>query len=143
MILILDTDHLTVIERGAEPGYSNLLARLKSFSEADVRTTIVSFEEQMRGWLSLISRAKNKKQEISAYERLHSLLMFFSQIPVMKYDGEAAEEFSRLRHLRLRVGPMDLKIASIAISNNAVLLSRNLKDFTRVPILDVYDWTIA
>jgi predicted nucleic acid-binding protein len=36
---------------------------------------------------------------------------------------------------------MDLKIASIAISRKAILVSRNLKDFETVPNLVVNDWT--
>jgi tRNA(fMet)-specific endonuclease VapC len=36
---------------------------------------------------------------------------------------------------------MDLKIASIAIANDAVLVSRNLSDFEQVPDLSVQDWT--
>jgi tRNA(fMet)-specific endonuclease VapC len=35
---------------------------------------------------------------------------------------------------------MDLKIAATAIANNATLLSRNLKDFNKVPGLKVEDW---
>ncbi len=36
---------------------------------------------------------------------------------------------------------MDLKIASIAMANEAILVSRNLKDFEQVPDLTVKDWT--
>lgn len=36
---------------------------------------------------------------------------------------------------------MDLKIASIAISRKAALISRNLKDFEEVPNLFIKDWT--
>lgn len=35
---------------------------------------------------------------------------------------------------------MDLKIASIAIPRNAILVSRNLRDFEEVPNLTVEDW---
>ncbi len=35
---------------------------------------------------------------------------------------------------------MDLRIASIVIANGATLLTRNLKDFTRVPDLRVENW---
>jgi tRNA(fMet)-specific endonuclease VapC len=36
---------------------------------------------------------------------------------------------------------MDLKIAAIAISRKAILLSRNLRDFQQVSGLQVEDWT--
>jgi len=47
MILILDTDYLTLIQRHTEPNHSRLRVRLDAFPQEDVRTTIVSFEEQM------------------------------------------------------------------------------------------------
>jgi tRNA(fMet)-specific endonuclease VapC len=101
MILILDTDTLTVLQRQTEPYYSRLRAQLAAFPQDDVRTTVVSFEEQMRGWLSAIAGAKNEVQELAAYERLYNLLAFFSSIPVLAYDHAAAEHFAALRLLRL------------------------------------------
>ncbi len=38
------------------------------------------------------------------------------------------------------LGTMDLKIASITLANNAILLSRNLCDLERIPDLRVEDW---
>jgi tRNA(fMet)-specific endonuclease VapC len=46
-----------------------------------------------------------------------------------------------LKLQKVRIGTMDLKIASIALSRNAVLVSRNLKDFEEVPNLVVKDWS--
>lgn len=142
MILILDTDTLTVLQRQTEPYHSRLRERLAAFPQEDVRTTVVSFEEQMRGWLSAIASAKNEVQKLDAYERLHTLLTFFSSIPVLVYDNAAAEHFAALRGLRLQIGSMDLRIAAITLSRNGVLLSRNLKDFSRVPDLRVEDWSV-
>jgi tRNA(fMet)-specific endonuclease VapC len=53
----------------------------------------------------------------------------------------AATEFARLLSPRLRIGTMDLKIAAIALTQDATVLTKNLKDFGRVPGLRVEDWT--
>jgi tRNA(fMet)-specific endonuclease VapC len=143
MILILDTDHLTAIQGGTEPAYMRLRFRLQSFSTDNVCTTIVSFEEQMRGWLSFIANHKSDQQEVFAYNRLHTLLNFFCEIKVLDYDEAAARYYSDLRRLKLRIGSMDLKIAATAMSKDALLLSSNIKDFQKVPHLRVEDWTIA
>ena len=141
MVVILDTDHLTVIQRRAEPAYSRLRARLSTLPPSTVQTTIVSFEEQMRGWLAVISRARNLQKEVAAYQRLQALLRFFNEIPVMEYTEVVSARFENLRRSRLRIGSMDLKIAAIALSEEALLLSSNLKDFQKVPNLRVEDWT--
>lgn len=88
----------------------------------------------------LISRSKSIQQEIAAYHRLQMLLAFFGNIPVLAYSNKAAEVFIYLRRLRIRIGSMDLKIAAIALSQDALLLSSNLKDFQQVPNLRVEDW---
>ncbi len=140
-MFILDTDHLTVIQRQSEPAYSALQARLQQVSAGDIHTTIINVEEQMRGWLAVISRANRIRQDVFAYRQLHALFSFFGEIPVLDFDEAAAERFTRLRRSRLRLGSMDLKIAAITLSHGATLLSRNLADFRRVPELLVEDWT--
>ena len=140
-MFILDTDYLTVIQRQSEPAYTVLQARLQRVSSDDIYTTIIRLEEQMRGWLAVISRAKRIHQDIFAYRQLHALFAFFSEIPVLDFNEAAAERFTRLRRARLRLGSMDIKIAAITLSYGATLLSRNLADFRQVPELQVEDWT--
>lgn len=142
-MLILDTDHLTIIQRRSEPAYSSLRSRLKTYSEEDVCSTIINFEEQMRGWLSPVASAKDDDKEIKAYKDLRLSLSFFQDMRLLDYDEAAKIQFLSLKKSRIRIGTMDLKIAAIAISQNARLLSRNLKDFQKVPALMVEDWTIA
>ncbi|MFL6215201.1 MAG: type II toxin-antitoxin system VapC family toxin [Blastocatellia bacterium] len=141
MIIVLDTDHLTVIQRQPEPAYSRLRARLQRLAAAEVFTTMISVEEQMRGWLNLIAHAKTPQREIAAYQRLHGMLTFFASIPLLDYTEEAAVLFNQLRHSRVRIGSMDLKIAAISMAYDALLLSGNLKDYLLVPNLKVEDWT--
>jgi tRNA(fMet)-specific endonuclease VapC len=107
----------------------------------EVCTTIVNVEEQMRGWLAMVRRSKKVQKEIGAYRQLHELFACFAEIPVLDFDEAAAERFAALRRSRLRLGPMDLKIAAIALSRQTTLLSRNLGDFRQVLALRVEDWT--
>lgn len=79
---------------------------------------------------------------MEAYHRLQNHVRFFRLIPIVAFDEKAASEFARLQTLRLRAGTLDLKIAAIALANNAVLLSRNLQHFAPVPGLTVEDWTV-
>lgn len=141
MVIILDTDHLTVIQRRTEPEYSRLTQHLRKHTESEVYTTIINFEEQIRGWLSVIASAKDSNKEIKAYKDLQLSLKFFQDIQILEYDKNAKDQFIKLQKLRIRIGTMDLKIASIAIPKNAKLFSRNLKDFQKVPGLVVIDAT--
>lgn len=104
-------------------------------------TTIITFEEQMRGWLADVAKAHSPSQQLEAYRRLRRHLDRYRLIRVLDFDEQAIAEFQRLRKLRVRVGTMDLKIAAIALANDATLLSKNLVDFGKVPHLKVEDWS--
>lgn len=141
MRYILDTDHVSIVDRDAVEGL-NLRRRLSSIPPAEVAVTVVTYEEQMRGWLAYIARAHTTEQQVEAYRRLRMHIERFRNIPLVDFDAKAAAVFERLRYARLRIGAMDLKIAAIALANSVTLISRNLTDFTRVPGLRVKDWTL-
>jgi len=139
-MLVLDTDHASLLQWGSGPDAERLRSRLQSANE-DIATTIVSYEEQTRGWLAYIARAKTTVQQVEAYRRLHRHLDVYRASRVLDFDERAATEFQRLRPLRRRVGTMDLRIAAIALVHNATLLTRNAVDFDRIPGLRIEDWT--
>ena len=140
-MVVLDTDHLSLLEWGSGAEGQRLLARLRTLAPEEVVTTIITFEEQMRGWMAYLARARTLTQQVEAYRRLKRHLDNYRTIPVLEFDAQAAAEFQRLRRLRIRIGTMDLKIAAIVLAHDATLLSRNLADFRRVPGLRVEDWT--
>jgi tRNA(fMet)-specific endonuclease VapC len=140
-MIVLDTDHLSVLERSGQPGSGALRARLADLSPTEVVTTIISYEEQMRGWMAYLARTRSVAHQVEAYRRLLQHLDNYRRIPVVAFDEAAAVTFQQLRRAQLRIGTMDLKIAAIAVSRDATLLSRNLADFRRVPGLQVEDWT--
>lgn len=138
---ILDTDHLSLLGRAASHEAQRLRFRLARLKPEERVTTIITFEEQMRGWMSYLAQARSLAQQVEAYRRLKEFLDRYLKIAVLKFDEAAAAEFQRLQRLRLRIGTMDLKIAAIASAHNATVLTRNLKDFSRVPGLRLEDWT--
>lgn len=95
----------------------------------------------MRGWMSHLAKSRSLTQQVKAYHQLKEFLDRYLQITVLEFDESSAAEFERLRGLRLRIGTMDLKIAAIALANRATLLTRNRKDFNRIPDLQLEDWS--
>ena len=106
-MLVLDTDHMSLLEWGGE-GSAALRERLADVAPDQVATTIINYEEQMRGWMAYIARAKSMAQRLEAYQRLRRHLENYRQVPVLDFDEVAAEEFQRLRRARIRIGTMDL-----------------------------------
>ena len=138
-VIVLDTDILTLIQRKRGSQYQEIAARLDALND-EVCVTIVSFEEQLRGWLALISKARLSMAQVPAYLRLSELFQDFQTRRVLEFDVAASGVFDRLRRDYRRTGAMDLKIAAIAMIHDALLLSRNLSDFSRVPGLRVENW---
>src|SRR5207249_5013139 len=136
---LLDTDHITLLDRGGGEG-EHLRARLAPVPPAEVVASIVSYEEQMRGWLAYIAQLRAVERQAAAYQRLTRMLAFYCATPLLPFDEHAVEHFQRLWSARLRIGTMDLKIAAIALAHTATLLSRNLADFGKIPALHVEDW---
>ena len=139
---ILDTDIFTIASLRDSPDYLRFHARILELGQDDlIATTIITYEEQTRGWLAYSAKSRQTAHQIRAYARLKQHLTAYSEIDVLDFDEVAGQQYDRLCALRLRLGAADLKIAAIAISHEAMLLSRNLKDFRRVPGLQVEDWT--
>ena len=137
-MLVLDTDHVSALGLPSEAGLE-LLERIRASGQEAV-TTIVTIEEQLRGWLAEIHRLTDPRRQIPAYERLQRRIDFFAAWTVLPWDAEAADLFLDLRRQGLRNGTMDLKIACIALVHNATLLTRNTNDFAPVPGLRIEDW---
>jgi tRNA(fMet)-specific endonuclease VapC len=138
---LLDTDHISLIARGSTEG-QNVLRRLAKLAPGETVVSIVSYEEQMRGWLAEIAAERLPEKQKGKYIRLERMLEYYCAMPILPFDDAAIVAFNHLLAQRLRVGTMDLKIAVIALAHNSVLLSRNLSDFGKIPGLRVEDWSV-
>jgi tRNA(fMet)-specific endonuclease VapC len=138
-MILLDTDHFTVLTDARHALHELVTSRLQAAGEP-LAVPVVSIEEQLRAWLAQVRRLSDVQRHIFPYDRLIRLLDTLAEWEISRWSQPAAEEFKRLRRQRVRIGTQDLKIASIAVINDAVLLSANLRDFQQVPGLKVEDW---
>ncbi|MGE3240746.1 MAG: type II toxin-antitoxin system VapC family toxin [Pirellulales bacterium] len=139
-MIILDTDHMTVLRYPEHSQHAALLERLAKSTDADFFSTAVSVEEQLRGWLAGIRRKRKVHDQILYYGRLVGLVRSLGKWKILPFDEPAADLFESFRKQRIRIGTQDLKIACIALSRESLLLSANLRDFQQVPGLRVEDW---
>ena len=138
-MILLDSDHLSVLLDDRDARSARLSERLDS-SQDEAALPIVCIEEFMRGWLAAIRSSNDPYQQVRPYRRLKSAFTRLREWPIVDWNEAAANHFQRLRAARVRIGTQDLKIACIALANDALLLSANLRDFEQVPGLRVEDW---
>ena len=135
---ILDTDHISLYRRG----HPVIGARIAAIPSDRIGVAIISVEGQIRGRLEQVRRAQSQTEMVMAYSLLQSTLTYFTQIQVLPFDDPAATQFSQLKRQIARSGTQDLRIGAIALANRCTVVTRNRRDFERIPGLKVEDWTV-
>ena len=142
MKFLLDTDHISILQKQSGPEYPLLMARIAQVPRANLAFCIVSFHEQVLGCNTYIAQAKTSADLVRGYRMFDRVLSAFAAALVLPFDTNAAAIFGGLVAQRVRIGTMDLRIAAIALSQGLTLLTRNARDFSKVPGLLLEDWTI-
>lgn len=141
-MFILDTDHLGVLQGPKNEGCINILNRIAEVSDSNVYLTIISFHEIVTGWTKYVKQSNDPLKIVTGYARLEQILKDFSCSQVLPFSLAASEVFEDLKRKKIRVATMDLRIASIAISQQMTVVTRNTVDYERIPGLIVQDWTV-
>jgi len=141
-MVILDTDVLSWLLTEGSPIAVRIRERLRMSGESDA-ITMVTVQEQLRGRLAYCSGAKTVEQYVEGLRRLADTLEDYRERMILNFDDAAAAAFKMLKAAKIRVGTMDLRIASIALARDATVVTVNVSDFRRVPGLKVEDWTAA
>jgi tRNA(fMet)-specific endonuclease VapC len=139
---LLDTDHISILQRQSGPEYVALSSRLAQHQPRDFAFSVISFHEQLLGCHTYLSRARTSTDVVRGYSMLVQVLHDFARAQMLSFDAGAAAVFDSLRAQGVRLATMDLRIAAIALSGGLVLLTRNTRDFGRVPGLVIKDWTV-
>ena len=137
-LYVLDTDHLSLYGRN----HPQVIAQLQVNLERVV-TTAINIEEQVKGRLAQVAEAKTKDGGalINAYQRLVETMMLLSEFQVLQYNQNACAIYQSLKAQRIRIGTQDLRIASITLAYNGILVTRNLQDFKKISNLVTQDWS--
>lgn len=120
MKYLLDTDHLSIIQRQTAPAYLNLSTRIAQYPLSDFAISIVTFHEQLLGSHTYISRARNKNEVVKGYEMMVRLVNDFKILPLLTFDAGAATALSQLQAQRIQLASMDARIAAIALSRKLI-----------------------
>lgn len=136
-LYVLDTDVLVLFQEGNPTVCQRVLSR----PLFELATTVITVEEQLSGWYSLLRKVKGTQALARAYQRLADNVAVLSQFPILSFTETAIARFDELKRLKLGVKHMDLRIAAIVLVNGGTVVTRNLRDFRSVPGLKVEDWS--
>ncbi len=139
MSFLVDTDTMSL----AQFGHATVLARLAARHDSEIKLSVISLQEQMRGWLGRFSKLTTPPQVADWYDRfVQRIFPVWKSFAILPFPEPVIIRFEDLRSLRLNIGLMDLRSAAVALENGLTVVTRNLADFGRVPGLTCEDWSI-
>ncbi len=134
---VLDTDTFSLWARGLV----DVEARLLMNPVGSIVTTVITVEEQLGGRMARLRQAKGKEETVRFYGYLTRSAEALKLLPIVSFTSGAYEQFERLKALKLNFDANnDLRIAAIALDLGATVVTRNVRDFNRVPGLVVENW---
>jgi tRNA(fMet)-specific endonuclease VapC len=137
-MILLDTDHVSVLRMPGGDRRSRLLARIALASDEQIAIPVIAAEETMRGWLSAIAKERQARRQVYAYRELANMFRFLAAFDIVHFEDAAADQFDQFS--RIRIGTRDRKIAAIALVNDALLLTANRRDYELIPGLRFEYW---
>ena len=130
-MFLLDTNACIRILNGSSPA---LVRRFRSHEPSEISLCSVVKAELLFG--------ARKSARIA--ENLETLRLFFQPLPSLPFDDRAADHYGMIRteleKLGTPIGANDLMIAAIARAHDAILVTHNVREFSRVANLQLEDW---
>lgn len=137
-MIIFDTDVLSALMATREQPPTTLTDRIADTDPDDHATTTVTLGE--------IAYGAFRVERPELYERARELITA-GGMTVLAFDQPAAEHYGAIRTALEREGRRladpDLRIAALARSRGALLVTRNIRHFARVPDLRSENWIDA
>ena len=132
-MILLDTNICTYIINAKPPA---VLARFRQYRMGDIGLCSVVAAELAFG-VAKSESARNRQ----------ALQMFLAPLNIMPFDAAAVwiygELSARLEHRGTPIGSLDTMIAAHALSQQALLVTNNTREFAKVPGLQLDNWVAA
>ena|SRR5438874_2273928 len=135
---LFDTDHLTLFDQG----HVLVSQRWMRLLPDPTAISAITVEEYLRGRLGRLARARTGAERIRFYGHLAASVRLFESWEIVPFDQSAEDQFQLLRGQGIRIGTLDLRIAAIALAKNLIVVTRNRRDFGKVPGLTIEDWSV-
>jgi tRNA(fMet)-specific endonuclease VapC len=136
-IYILDTDTVSLYQHG----HARVCEAAMAHGSSDIAISVLTVEEQLSGWYTELRRAKDAVVLAAVYQRMANTVRFYAKLPILSFTEPAIAHYQSLKRRKVSIGKTDLRIAAIALEKNAVVVTRNVRDFRRVPGLEIEDWS--
>jgi tRNA(fMet)-specific endonuclease VapC len=139
-MIVLDTDIVTLLSYGRN---ETLQSRIESVPEDEVlAVAVITRMEILQGRHDSILKAANGREMLTAAERFQAAEEMLSAFAVLHPDEASCQRFETLlkQKRRRKMKRADMVIASIALAHDALLVTRNTKDFQGVNGLRVENW---
>ncbi len=133
---VLDTDTLSLFLSGD----ASVCRSMLSIPTEQLATTIVTVEEVLSGWYAKLRKSKRDEEIVRAYGALTIAIKTFQALQVLPFDSSKLGRFHSLRRKYRRIGTNDLRIAAIVLEYEAVLVTRNVVDFSAIDELTWENW---
>jgi len=88
-LYVLDTDTFTLFREG----HYEVNRRVQAHPPAKLATSVITVEEQLTGWYSLVRRARTPEQLEMAYRELAESVQLCSQVQILLYTQAAISRF--------------------------------------------------
>ena len=138
-MIAFDTDVLTEILLGN----AAFVARATAIPMREQAVPVIVIEEIMRGRLNVIRQAEAGRADAGitrAYELFEETFRDFRRLHILSHTPQAEALYQQWRQQGVRIATHDLRIAATCVAHGAKLISRNRRDFERVPGLMVEFW---
>jgi tRNA(fMet)-specific endonuclease VapC len=137
-MILFDTDTLTHFSYGND----NVRRRIGAVGDEPLAITVITRHEILRGRVEAMLKAANEVELRTAADRFRTAKEVLSDFLVVDFDDNSIRHFGRLRKLKTlkKMGRADMLIACIALANDALLVTRNTKDYKDVAGLRIENW---